>query len=85
MYVVYTALRAGILILQFIENFRLPASHHVNPSHSLHPNSTAWIYYGGSYAGARAAHMRTQYPHLIWGAIASSGQSLIDCLLRSLQ
>ncbi|KAF7973001.1 hypothetical protein HWV62_16374 [Athelia sp. TMB] len=32
-----------------------------------------WIYYGGSYAGARAAHMRVLYPSLVFGAIASSG------------
>ncbi|TFK89724.1 peptidase S28 [Polyporus arcularius HHB13444] len=32
-----------------------------------------WIYYGGSYAGARAAHMKVLYPDLVWGAIASSG------------
>ncbi|EIW81201.1 peptidase S28 [Coniophora puteana RWD-64-598 SS2] len=31
-----------------------------------------WIYYGGSYAGARAAHMRVMYPELVFGAIASS-------------
>ncbi|KAJ7597348.1 peptidase S28 [Mycena floridula] len=36
------------------------------------PN-TPWIYYGGSYAGARAAHMKVLYPDLVWGAIASSG------------
>lgn len=51
------------------------------------PN-TKWIYYGvgdqsqsmgvtliawkGSYAGARAAHMRVLYPELVFGAIASS-------------
>jgi len=34
---------------------------------------TPWIYYGGSYAGARAAHMKILYPDLVWGAIASSG------------
>ncbi|KAG8970253.1 hypothetical protein FRC03_010443 [Tulasnella sp. 419] len=33
---------------------------------------TPWIYYGGSYAGARAAHMRVLYPDLVFGAIASS-------------
>lgn len=33
---------------------------------------TPWIYYGGSYAGARAAHMRVLYPDLVYGAIASS-------------
>ncbi|EIW59107.1 peptidase S28 [Trametes versicolor FP-101664 SS1] len=32
-----------------------------------------WIYYGGSYAGARAAHMKILYPDLVYGAIASSG------------
>ncbi|KAF8845504.1 peptidase S28 [Paxillus ammoniavirescens] len=36
------------------------------------PN-TPWIYYGGSYAGARAAHMKVLYPDLVFGAIASSG------------
>ncbi|PFH49952.1 hypothetical protein AMATHDRAFT_62072 [Amanita thiersii Skay4041] len=36
------------------------------------PN-TPWIYYGGSYAGARSAHMRVLYPDLVYGAIASSG------------
>ncbi|TFL01721.1 peptidase S28 [Pterulicium gracile] len=35
------------------------------------PN-TPWIYYGGSYAGARAAHMRVLYPEITFGAIASS-------------
>ncbi|KAG7088068.1 hypothetical protein E1B28_012099 [Marasmius oreades] len=34
---------------------------------------TPWIYYGGSYAGARSAHMRILYPKLVFGAIASSG------------
>ncbi|KDQ15895.1 hypothetical protein BOTBODRAFT_54372 [Botryobasidium botryosum FD-172 SS1] len=34
--------------------------------------STPWIYYGGSYAGARAAHMRVLYPDIVFGAIASS-------------
>jgi len=34
---------------------------------------TPWIYYGGSYAGARAAHMKVLYPDIVWGAIASSG------------
>ncbi|KAI0247487.1 serine carboxypeptidase S28-domain-containing protein [Lactifluus subvellereus] len=35
------------------------------------PN-TPWIYYGGSYVGARAAYMRVLYPDLVFGAIASS-------------
>ena len=32
-----------------------------------------FIYYGSSYAGARAAFMRTLYPDLVFGAISSSG------------
>ncbi|WVQ63792.1 uncharacterized protein L199_001946 [Kwoniella botswanensis] len=57
----------------FIEKFKPPSSilAQLSPD-ALHPNNTAWIYYGGSYAGARAAHMRKEYPHLVWGAIASS-------------
>ena len=31
-----------------------------------------WVYCGGSYAGARAAHMRVLYPDVVFGAIASS-------------
>ena len=27
----------------------------------------------GSYAGARAAHMKVLYPDLVYGAVASSG------------
>ncbi|EIM81403.1 peptidase S28 [Stereum hirsutum FP-91666 SS1] len=34
---------------------------------------TPWIYFGGSYAGARAAHMKVLYPDIVYGAIASSG------------
>lgn len=45
--------------------------------------STPWIYYGGSYAGARAAHMRVLYPDIVYGAIASSGKpSLIPSVLQ---
>lgn len=33
-------------------------------SANLTAPGTPWIYYGGSYAGARAAHMRILYPHL---------------------
>ncbi|KAN0131018.1 peptidase S28 [Lactarius tabidus] len=38
----------------------------------LTAHNTPWIYYGGSYAGARAAHMRVLYPDIVFGAIASS-------------
>lgn len=41
---------------------------------SLSPPNTAWFYYGGSYPGARAAHMRALYPDLVYAAIGSSGK-----------
>ncbi len=63
------------LVEQFIENFKPPSSLlSLDDPPTLHPSNTPWIYYGGSYAGARAAHMRTHYPHLVFGAIASSGK-----------
>ncbi|KAJ6545667.1 hypothetical protein B0H19DRAFT_1308341, partial [Mycena capillaripes] len=34
---------------------------------------TPWIYYGGSYAGARSTHMKVLYPGIVFGSIASSG------------
>ncbi|KAH9957380.1 serine carboxypeptidase S28-domain-containing protein [Lactifluus volemus] len=43
-----------------------------NIDENLTARKTPWIYYGGSYAGARAAHMRVLYPDLVFGAIASS-------------
>ncbi|KAI8626346.1 peptidase S28 [Xylariaceae sp. FL1651] len=37
------------------------------------PENTAWIAYGGSYAGAFVALLRSLYPDVYWGAISSSG------------
>ncbi|KAI3328840.1 peptidase S28 [Ustulina deusta] len=37
------------------------------------PKKTAWIAYGGSYAGAFVALLRKLYPNEYWGAISSSG------------
>ncbi|KAG8220180.1 putative extracellular serine carboxypeptidase S28 [Butyriboletus roseoflavus] len=45
---------------------------------------TPWIYYGGSYAGARAAHMKILYPELVFGAIASSGRCLLHSAVHTL-
>ncbi|KAG8906322.1 hypothetical protein FRB99_007102 [Tulasnella sp. 403] len=45
---------------------------HPSIDRNLSALATPWIYYGGSYAGARAAHMRVLYPDLVFGAIASS-------------
>ncbi|BEJ15770.1 hypothetical protein CspHIS471_0503750 [Cutaneotrichosporon sp. HIS471] len=55
----------------FIRNFK-PPKHLGLYTDALKPKDTPWIYYGGSYAGARAAFMRKEYPDLVWGAIASS-------------
>ncbi|GJJ10727.1 hypothetical protein Clacol_004954 [Clathrus columnatus] len=41
------------------------------PGDFIAPNRP-WIYYGGSYAGARSAIMKVVYPDLVYGAIASS-------------
>jgi hypothetical protein len=37
------------------------------------PESTPWIAYGGSYAGAFVAFLRVVYPDVFYGAISSSG------------
>ncbi|KAI1499539.1 peptidase S28 [Biscogniauxia marginata] len=39
----------------------------------LSPETTPWIAYGGSYAGAFVAFLRKLYPDVYWGAISSSG------------
>ncbi|KAI0884205.1 peptidase S28 [Annulohypoxylon maeteangense] len=39
----------------------------------LNPETTPWIAYGGSYAGAFVAFLRVLYPDVYYGAISSSG------------
>jgi hypothetical protein len=51
-----------------MKNIKFP-----NITRNLSASHTPWIYYGGSYAGARSAYMRVLYPDLVYGAIASSG------------
>ncbi|THH02794.1 hypothetical protein EW026_g112 [Hermanssonia centrifuga] len=52
----------------FMANVKFPGI-----NEDLTAPGTPWIYYGGSYAGSRSAHMRVLYPELVYGAIASSG------------
>lgn len=42
----------------------------------LTSKTTAYIAYGGSYAGAFVAFLRVQYPDVYWGAISSSGVTM---------
>ncbi|SNX81606.1 uncharacterized protein MEPE_00311 [Melanopsichium pennsylvanicum] len=49
---------------EFIRNLHIPGTDNDEPRKV--------IYYGGSYPGGRAAHMRLLYPDLVYGAIASS-------------
>lgn len=51
--------------ISFIENF-----HNTSPYNDT--RHSKWIAYGGSYAGARAAHLRTLFPEVVYGGIASS-------------
>lgn len=49
---------------EFIRNLNIPGTDN--------SEKRKIIYYGGSYPGGRAAHMRLLYPELVHGAIASS-------------
>ncbi|BGP26294.1 extracelular serine carboxypeptidase [Rhodotorula toruloides] len=53
----------------FARNVVLPGLEHVDIQA---PGSTPWIYYGGSYAGAKAALARKLFPDVFAGGIASS-------------
>ncbi|KAF2172376.1 hypothetical protein M409DRAFT_63086 [Zasmidium cellare ATCC 36951] len=54
----------------FAQNIKFPG---LEKYGDLTSKTTAWISYGGSYAGAFSAFLRVQYPDVFWGAISSSG------------
>ncbi|BGP42000.1 hypothetical protein JCM10449v2_005997 [Rhodotorula kratochvilovae] len=53
----------------FARTVQMPGLEHLNLTAG---QGTAWLYYGGSYAGAKAAFARSLFPDVFWGAIASS-------------
>ncbi|EJT50197.1 hypothetical protein A1Q1_00498 [Trichosporon asahii var. asahii CBS 2479] len=60
---------------EFIRKFPVPkdVQKKLKNKDVFKPDCTPYIYYGGSYAGARAAFMRKEYPDLVFGGIGSSG------------
>lgn len=60
----------------FAKNIKFPGLEHLD----LTAGKTAYIAYGGSYAGAFVAFLRKLYPDVFWGAISSSGvtQAIYD-------
>ncbi|EME89323.1 uncharacterized protein MYCFIDRAFT_201884 [Pseudocercospora fijiensis CIRAD86] len=54
----------------FAQNIKFPG---LEEHGDLTSKTTAWISYGGSYAGAFSAFLRLQYPDVFWGSISSSG------------
>ncbi|KAL6442746.1 hypothetical protein ACFW04_002671 [Cataglyphis niger] len=49
--------------------------HNINIGYKF-SNDTKWIVFGGSYGGSLAAWMRAKYPHLVHGAVSTSGPLL---------
>jgi len=58
----------------FARNIKFPGLEHVN----LTAPHTAWISYGGSYAGGQSAFLRKLYPDVWWGSIASSAVTKVS-------
>lgn len=54
----------------FAQNIKFPG---LEKYGDLTSKTTAYLSYGGSYAGAFSAFLRVQYPDVFWGSISSSG------------
>lgn len=54
----------------FAQNIKFPGLEEYG---DLTSKTTAYLSYGGSYAGAFSAFLRVQYPDVFWGSISSSG------------
>ncbi|GAM90917.1 hypothetical protein ANO11243_089640 [Dothideomycetidae sp. 11243] len=63
-------------VAYFAQNIQFPGLE----QYDLTSEQTAYITYGGSYAGAFSAFLRVLYPETIWGAISSSGvpEAIVD-------
>lgn len=55
---------------------------YINSRYNLSADTTKWIAFGGSYPGSLAAWLRQKYPHLVHGAVSSSGPLLAKADFR---
>ncbi|TIA69032.1 hypothetical protein E3P91_03813 [Wallemia ichthyophaga] len=58
--------------VKFARDFHTLDHPHSASLNTAQLNHSRWIVYGGSYAGARAAHLRTLHPDVFFGGIGSS-------------
>lgn len=59
-------------VIYFSNRFSIPHPNNTTAAYRPHPNSTPWVFIGGSYPGARAAYIRIRNPETIYASWASS-------------